>query len=228
MKKQKRTKKIMKNKKNNEKNKNKNKKIMKGGTLFYFGDEYDDLERFHSMLGDDFDDIITWEGTFPLILATDVKTFQKYRNSVIPNSDGWIFDSWKFQGKYIDALKRVIDIWEEDNDEEKLKCAIEHVKRYQMLLHNPDLGGYFVLDGLGGPGTIATQVSSINYIKTKLLDAVWTYKIKRVSPYPCRDSSAVPQFLHNIPSNWPQSERYRRQIILQMMDLYNEFNHVVI
>ena len=92
-----------------------------------------------------------------------------------------------------------------------------------MLLHNPDLGGYFILDGLGGPGTIATQVSSINYIKNLLLDVIWRYKIKWTNPY-----SGNSHFLYKKPINWPQDERDRRKTILQMIDLYNEFDYVVI
>jgi hypothetical protein len=209
----KRTKKIMKKQKNKKKIMKRTNKIMKGGSRFRFDDEYDDLETFSAMLGDDFDDICTWEGQLPLILSTEVSRFQEFRGP----ATGWIFDSLKFHNKYMDALKHVIDIWEEDADEHKLTCAIEHLRKYQMLLYNPNLSEWFELSVALNPGV------SIEMMKNLLLTVIYQYKIKWTNPY-----SGNSHFLDLIPINWPQHERDRRKTILQMMDLYDRYSgHII-
>jgi hypothetical protein len=228
MKKQKkRTKKIMKKqKKRTKKIMKRTKKIMKGGMVFRFDDDLDDLETFSAMLGDDFDDICKWEGQLPLILSTEVSCFQKNRNSSV----GWVFDSVEFAHKYLEALQRVIDIWEEDacvglaspvlspEHEENLTRAIDHVRKYQMLLNNTDLSGWFQLDE-----GLADANSSIEMIKMLLWTVVSKYKIKWTNPY-----NGNSYFLRQIPADWPEEERVRRKTILQMMDLYDRYSETII
>ena len=102
-------------------------------------------------------------------------------------------------------------------DEQKLTRAIEHVRKYQMLLYNPNLSGWFKLSDALSVGV------SIEMIKNLLLAVAVQYKIKWTSPY-----SGNSHFLHNIPINWPQHERDRRKTILQMMDLYGRYTVYII
>ena len=189
-------------------------KEMKGGRLTQIEDDIDHLIIFKSLLGDDFDKVIEWEGVLPILEDDSISNMQNNRNM----ETGWVVNSWNFYNQYRLAIIQAINLWEGINiyDNNSLDDAISKVHRYQLLLNNDDLDEYFILDGWGGDATIPW---SINHIKELLINLIKVWKIKWVNPY-----NGSITYLNNIPHNIPKAEYDRRRLLLNMLDHYNEYS----